>query len=110
MQYGNGKPGEVAIIINENDSPATVKIKDFMTLYGLEDIKMRMRRINELKKIMGFPSDYVLVWTQADQKKFIGNAVEVNMARVLCEALCARLIDEDIKPQKVAGLDESKHK
>lgn len=28
---------------------------------------------------------------QADQKKFIGNAVEVNMARVLCEALCRSL-------------------
>lgn len=25
------------------------------------------------------------------QKKFIGNAVEVNMARVLCEALCKKL-------------------
>ena len=27
----------------------------------------------------------------AEQKKFIGNAVEVNMARVLCEALCKKL-------------------
>ena len=35
---------------------------------------------------MGFPEDYMLIGTQADQKKFIGNAVEVNMARVLCEA------------------------
>lgn len=51
---------------------------------------------------MGFPSDYVLVGTQADQKKFIGNAVEVNMARVLCEALCRRLIEGDVRRQKVA--------
>lgn len=52
---------------------------------------MRMLRIPELKRIMGFPEDYTLIGTQAEQKKFIGNAVEVNMARVLCEALCKRL-------------------
>jgi len=62
-----------------------------MALYGIVDIKMRMLKIPELNKIMGFPEDYVLVGTQADQKKFIGNAVEVTIARAWCEALCARL-------------------
>ena len=95
--------GEMAIVIEPDDSPAMVKIKQFMALYGIIDIKMRMLRIPELKRIMGFPSDYVIVGTQADQKKFIGNAVEVNMARVLCEALCARLIEEDIKPIRAAA-------
>ena len=95
--------GEMAIVIEPDDSPAMVKIKQFMALYGIIDIKMRMLRIPEWKRIMGFPSDYVLVGTQADQKKFIGNAVEVNMARVLCEALCARLIEEDIKPIRAAA-------
>lgn len=95
--------GEMAIVIEPDDSPAMVKIKQFMALYGIIDIKMRMLRIPELKRIMGFPSDYVLVGTQPDQKKFIGNAVEVNMARVLCEALCARLIEEDIKPIRAAA-------
>ena len=95
--------GEMAIVIEPDDSPAMVKIKQFMALYGIIDIKMRMLRIPELKRIMGFPSDYVLVGTQADQKKFIGNAVEVNMARVLCEALCARLSEEDIKPLRAAA-------
>ena len=68
------------------------KIKEFMAMYGIMDIKMRMLKIPELKKIMGFPEDYVLVGTQAEQKKYIGNAVEVNMARVLCEALCRILV------------------
>lgn len=95
--------GEVAIVIDPNDSPAMVKIKEFMVLYGIIDIKMRMLRIPELKRIMGFPSDYELVGTQADQKKFIGNAVEVNMARALCEALCQRLIEEDIHPIQQAA-------
>ena len=66
----------------------TRRIKEFMALYCIADIRMRMLRINELKRIMGFPSDYTLIGTQAEQKKFIGNAVEVNMARVLCEAIC----------------------
>ena len=79
--------GRVAIEIYDTDSPMTRKIKEFMALYGIVDIKMRMLRIPELKKIMGFPEDYKLIGTQADQKKFIGNAVEVNMARVLCETI-----------------------
>lgn len=127
MQYGNGTPCDIespaptvttnpkhhlvtcrmeqqesATAIAHDDSPAMAKIKRFMALYGIIDIKMRMLRIPELKRIMGFPSDYVLVGTQADQKKFIGNAVEVNMARVLCEALCARLIDADLRPIQIA--------
>ena len=81
----------VGVYIYDEDSPMTIKIKQFMILYELADIKMRMLRIDELKKIMGFPENYILVGTQADQKKFIGNAVEVNMARVLCEALCIKL-------------------
>lgn len=82
--------------IYSDDSPMLVKIKEFMALYGLKDIKMRMLKIQELKEIMGFPKDYVLIGTQADQKKFIGNAVEVTMARKICEATAHRLIS-DIK-------------
>lgn len=81
----------LAIEVYETDSPATIQIKEFMALYGIVDIRMRMLRIPELKRIMGFPEDYTLIGTQAEQKKFIGNAVEVNMARVLCEALCKKL-------------------
>lgn len=83
--------GQVAIEIYETDSPMTRKIKEFMALYGIVDIKMRMLRIPELKRIMGFPEGYVLVGTQADQKKFIGNAVEVTQARKNTEALCEKL-------------------
>lgn len=85
--------GEAAIEVYPTDSPMTVKIKEFMALYGIVDIKMRMLKIPELKKIMGFPEDYVLVGTQAEQKKYIGNAVEVTIARRWCEALCAKIKD-----------------
>lgn len=69
----------------------TRKVKQFMAAYGIVDIRMRMLKISELKRIMGFPDSYILVGTQAEQKKYIGNAVEVNMSRVLCEALSRRL-------------------
>ena len=85
------KEGAIGIAIYETDSPWTRKVKEFMAMYGIVDICMRMLKIDELKRIMGFPTDYVLVGTQAEQKKYIGNAVEVNMSRVLCEALCKKL-------------------
>lgn len=89
--------------IYPEDTPMLVQIKEFMALYGLVDIRMRMLRIPELKRIMGFPENYVLIGTQEEQKKFIGNAVEVNMARVLCEALVAKLYELNIVPQRFAA-------
>lgn len=79
------------IVVYDNDSPMTVKIKEFMSLYGISDICMRMLNITELKKIMGFPGDYVLVGTQTEQKKYIGNAVETHMACALCSCLAREL-------------------
>ncbi len=83
--------GQIAIEIYDTDSPMTVKIKEFMALYNIIDIKMRMLRIDELLLIQGFPKGYVLIGTQADKKKFIGNAVEVTIARKWCEALCGEI-------------------
>lgn len=78
--------GELAIEIYETDSQCTRQIKEFMAAYGIVDIKMRMLKIPELLRIQGFGDKYVLKGTQADQKKFIGNAVEVNQATALIEA------------------------
>ena len=77
----------IGIAIYENDSEMTTRIKEFMAMYGIVDICMRMLKVDELKRIMGFPTDYILVGTQSEQKKFIGNAVEVNMAKALVETL-----------------------
>ena len=63
-----------------------VKIKEFMAMYGIVDIKMRMLQLMELKRIQGFPEDYVLSGTQTEQKKQIGNAVEVHQATALINA------------------------
>lgn len=81
------------IEIHDGDSPMTIKIKEFMAEHGISDVCIRMLKIVELKRIMGFDDSYQLVGTQTEQKKFIGNAVEVNMSRVLCEALCKAIKD-----------------
>ena len=73
------------------DSPVLREIKKFMFTYGIVDISMRMLRIDELKLIQGFPKDYVLVGTQEEQKKYLGNAVVTIMAKVWCEAIVPTL-------------------
>lgn len=85
--------GQVSVAIYEDDSPATVRIKQFMAVYGLIDIKMRMLRVHELLKIQGFPDQYVLCGNQSDQKKFIGNSVVPLVVKVWAEALAMRLND-----------------
>lgn len=84
--------GQLGIEIFETDSPCLIKIKEFMASHGIVDIKMRMLKIPELLRIQGFGDDYLLKGSQADQKKFIGNAVEVNQARVIIEASYAGII------------------
>ncbi len=76
----------IGIEIYESDSPAMRRIKEFMALYGIIDIKMRMLVVRELLKIQGFPDGYILEGTQADQKKFIGNSVVPEVVRAMCEA------------------------
>jgi DNA (cytosine-5)-methyltransferase 1 len=73
--------------IYDTDSGKTKEIKEFMILYGIIDIKMRMLLICELLRIMGFGDDYILKGTATDKKKFIGNAVECTQSQVIAEAI-----------------------
>lgn len=75
--------GPVIAVVYEDDSETMIMIKRFMVEHSITDIKMRMLKIPELKRIQGFPEDYVLKGTQTEQKKYIGNAVEVTMAAAL---------------------------
>lgn len=77
--------GQITIPIYESDSETMILIKEFMVQHGVIDIKMRMLNIPELKQIQGFPKDYKLIGNQTEQKKFIGNAVEVNQAKALVQ-------------------------
>lgn len=82
-----------AIPIYDDDSEAMKKIKYFMAYYGITDIKMRMLNVSELLKIQGFPPNYTLIGTQTEQKKFIGNSVEVTTAKKLFEAHHGALVE-----------------
>ncbi len=81
----------VSIAIYEDDSPVMIRIKKFMALYGLSDIKMRMLKVSELLPIQGFPIDYKLFGNQTDQKKFIGNSVVPHVVTAWCEAMAIRI-------------------
>lgn len=75
----------VRIEIYQDDSETMVKIKEFMAMYGISDIRMRMLKVSELKLIQGFPKDYKLYGNQSDQKKFIGNSVVPHVVRAWAE-------------------------
>lgn len=77
---------KIYIPIYDTDSETMVKIKCLMAYYGISDIKTRMLYISELKRIQGFCDNYKLVGTQTEQKKYIGNSVEVNQARAIIQS------------------------
>ncbi len=79
--------GTVAIAVFDCDSEVMVRIKVFMSFYGLVDIKMRMLRVVELLKIQGFDEDYKMVGNQTDQKKFIGNSVHPKVPKAWAEVM-----------------------
>ena len=79
--------GHYAVKVEESDTEYMQKIKLFMAVYGIIAIYMRMLRIPELKRITGFSENYILEGTQADQKKFIGNAVPPAVIKAMFEAL-----------------------
>lgn len=81
-----------AIIIYKVDTEIMQKIKHFMAMYGIVDIKMRMLKVPELLKIQGFPNDYKLHGTQTDQKKFIGNSVVPQVVKAWAEAMHHKLL------------------
>ncbi|HNG68582.1 MAG TPA: DNA cytosine methyltransferase [Saprospiraceae bacterium] len=78
--------GPIAWIVFKEDSEMMIKIKHFMVENGITDIKMRMLKVPELLQIQGFPKDYQLKGTQTQQKKQIGNAVEVNQSLAIARA------------------------
>lgn len=85
--------GECSIPVYDTDPCVMIRIKEFMIIYGLVDIKMRMLRVLELLRIQGFPKDYVLCGNQSDQKKFIGNSVVPHVVKVWAEAMHWGLCD-----------------
>lgn len=71
----------------DTDSEAMTELKAFMREKGIADIFMRMLKIVELKRIQGFPDDYVLCGTADKRKAFIGNSVETGVVRAWLQTL-----------------------
>jgi DNA (cytosine-5)-methyltransferase 1 len=71
----------------DHDSEVMIQLKAYCRENGIADVFLRMLNERELKRIQGFPSDYTLIGTSAERKKYIGNAVEVTMAKCLALGL-----------------------
>lgn len=73
-------------IIARQDKAPLYLINVLMKEYNIIDIKMRMLKIPELLQIQGFPIDYKLKGNQKEQKKQIGNAVDVYQSKAIAKA------------------------
>ena len=74
--------------------------EEYMYENNLLDVCTRTLTVTEMLQIQGFPKDYVLVGTQTQAKKYIGNSVEVNVGIALFKAIDAA-IQENKKYLKV---------
>lgn len=83
--------GMFDIPIYETDSEPMIEIKKFMAQHEIVDIKMRMLQISEMLRIQGFPEWYRLKGTQTEQKKYIGNSVEVTVGKVMFQAIDSKI-------------------
>lgn len=91
------KHGPVLVPVYEDDCEWTIKLKEFMAIYGISDIKMRMLKVPELKSIQGFPPHYILLGNQSDQKKFIGNAVHPYVPEKWIIAMALKVFDNQLQ-------------
>lgn len=66
---------------------AMVELCKTMEELGICDVGFRMLDSDELSLAQGFPRDYKLTGTKADQIRQIGNAVCPGVMRAICEAL-----------------------
>lgn len=74
------------VIARQDKAPLSL-IKIMMNEYGILDIKKRMLKIPELLQIQGFPRDYLLDGNQKEQKKQIGNAVDVFQSTAIAKGV-----------------------
>jgi DNA (cytosine-5)-methyltransferase 1 len=93
--------GEFSIPVYDTDNETMIKIKEFMAMYGIVDIKMRMLKVPELLKIQGFPDGYILKGNQQQQKKFIGNSVVPIVKQRIIECI-VQAINEQNQQLKAA--------
>ncbi len=84
--------GAVAIAVYDTDSEIEIQLKEFMALFGIVDIKMRMFEILEMLRIQGFGEKYILIGSKTEQKKYIGNSVNPEVPKRMVEKTTDALI------------------
>ncbi|HVB45794.1 MAG TPA: DNA cytosine methyltransferase, partial [Streptosporangiaceae bacterium] len=55
------------------------------------DLRARRLRVPEMLRIMTFPDDFVMVCSRADAQRQLGNAVPVDLGKVVIRALLEQL-------------------
>jgi DNA (cytosine-5)-methyltransferase 1 len=78
-----------------DDSPEMRDLRDFMRANGISDVFLRMLNVPELKKIQGFPADYVLAGSTEKQKKFIGNSVVPAVVKAWMQTTAMTIIQHE---------------
>jgi DNA (cytosine-5)-methyltransferase 1 len=76
---------QAMVTTKADDSEQTRAIKTFMIERGVREVRMRPLSIAELLRITGL-DNYQMVGTIAEQKKYIGNAVVVQIGKALIES------------------------
>lgn len=84
--YAAGAIGE-KVMDAINDSAAMLRLKAACRKAGIIDLLVRMLTVRESMRGQGFPDWYLLLGTETDQRKMIGNAVEVNTGRAVARSV-----------------------
>ena len=72
-----------------DDSPEMAAIKAWCSQNAVSDVRMRMLKVPELKRIQGFPDTYTLCGPLDAQKKQIGNSIVPKVYAALLAELAA---------------------
>lgn len=88
--YIHGDVGQSSVVINESDSKYTKLIKQFMIDNGISEVRFRPLSIPELLRITGL-DNYKMVGSLAEQKKYIGNAVPVQIGKAMITSFAQAL-------------------
>ena len=84
-QNSNGHPEYNIQSINDAISTLTTREKHALITQVCGDVYFRFITIDEAKKLQGFPDDYILTGSKAEQLRHIGNSVVPLVAKRLIE-------------------------
>lgn len=79
--------GQTLPVIHPDDDPYMVLIKKYCIEHNITDILIRPLTVLEMLRIQGFPGWYRLLGTKTEQKKHIGNSVEVKVGVALFQSI-----------------------